>query len=59
LGSWAAGIGGCAARQTLDNQELYKNIFEKAAALMESLVNKHPFIHGNKRTEIACAVGLL
>jgi len=43
-------------RATFDKQELYKNIFEKAAALMESLVNNHPFIDGNKRTGIACTV---
>ena len=43
-------------RATFDNQELYTNIFEKAAALMESLVNNHPFIDGNKRTGIACTV---
>jgi len=27
----------------------YKNIFEEAAALMESLANNHPFLDGNKR----------
>lgn len=27
----------------------YKNIFEEAASLMESLTNNHPFIDGNKR----------
>lgn len=43
-------------RATFDKQELYKNIFEKAAALMESLVNNHPFIDGNERTGIACTV---
>lgn len=43
-------------RQTFDNEELYPDIFEKAAALMESLVNNHPFIDGNKRTGIACTV---
>jgi death-on-curing protein len=43
-------------RQTFDNEELYPDIFEKSAALMESLVNNHPFIDGNKRTGIACAV---
>ena len=41
---------------TFDRQELYPDIFEKAAALMESLVNNHPFVDGNKRTGIACAV---
>ena len=43
-------------RQTFDNEELYPDIFEKAAALMESLVNNHPFIDGNKRTGIASTV---
>jgi len=43
-------------RQTFDNQELYSDIFEKSGALMESLVNNHPFIDGNKRTGIACTV---
>lgn len=43
-------------RATFDNQELYTNIFEKAAALMESLVNNHPFVDGNKRAGIACTV---
>lgn len=41
---------------TFDGKELYTDIFEKAAALMESLVNNHPFVDGNKRTGIACAV---
>jgi death-on-curing protein len=27
----------------------YKNIFEEAAALMESLAINHPFVDGNKR----------
>jgi death-on-curing protein len=43
-------------RQTFDNEELYPDIFQKAAALMESLVNNHPFIDGNKRTGITCTV---
>jgi death-on-curing protein len=41
---------------TFDRQELYLDAFEKAAALMESLINNHPFVDGNKRTGIACAV---
>lgn len=28
----------------------YKNLFEEAAALMESLANNHGFVDGNKRT---------
>ena len=43
-------------RASFDRRELYAGIFEKAAALMESLVNNHPFIDGNKRTGIACTV---
>jgi death on curing protein len=27
----------------------YKNIYQKAAALFESLTNNHPFVDGNKR----------
>ena len=41
---------------TFDKRELYTNIFDKAAALMESLINNHPFLDGNKRTGIACTV---
>ena len=41
---------------TFDRQELYPDVFEKAAALMESLINNHPFVDGNKRTGIACAI---
>lgn len=43
-------------RATFDRHDLYPSIFEKAAALMESLVNNHPFVDGNKRTGIACTV---
>lgn len=31
----------------------YKDIIEEAAALMESLIQNHPFIDGNKRTAFA------
>ncbi|MBN1453291.1 MAG: type II toxin-antitoxin system death-on-curing family toxin [Anaerolineales bacterium] len=43
-------------KATFDDKELHTDIFVKAAALMESLVNNHPFMDGNKRTGIACAV---
>lgn len=33
--------------------------FEKAAALMESIIRRHPFIDGNKRTATASASYLL
>jgi death-on-curing protein len=29
---------------------IYTSIFEKASALIESFLNNHPFINGNKRT---------
>lgn len=37
---------------TFDGNELYPDLFNKAAALMESLTQNHPFLDGNKRTGI-------
>lgn len=37
---------------TFDAQDLYPDLFLKAAALMESLSQNHPFVDGNKRTAI-------
>jgi death-on-curing protein len=36
-------------------QELYPTLFEKAAAIMPSIVQNHPFVDGNKRTGISTA----
>jgi death on curing protein len=36
--------------QTFGGNDLYESIFEKAAALGESLIINHPFLDGNKRT---------
>ena len=36
--------------QTFDNKELYSTPIDKAAALIESILNNHPFVDGNKRT---------
>jgi len=36
--------------QTFDNKELYPTTIDKAASLIESILNNHPFIDGNKRT---------
>lgn len=36
--------------QTFDQFDLHKNHYEKAAALIESIVTNHPFVDGNKRT---------
>ena len=40
---------------TFDGNELYPDVFSKAAALLDSLVRNHPFVDGNKRTAIAAA----
>ena len=44
---------------TFDGVELYQDVHKKAAALMESLINDHPFVDGNKRTGIASAAMFL
>jgi death-on-curing protein len=46
------GIESALARpfQTFDGEDLYPSIFEKAAAIGESLIISHPFIDGNKRS---------
>ena len=36
--------------QTFDGNDLYPNIYLKAAAILESILINHPFIDGNKRT---------
>lgn len=40
---------------TFDGKELYADVFIKAAALMDSMVNNHPFADGNKRTGVMSA----
>lgn len=42
-------------RATFDGKDLYRGLFPKAAALMESLIGNHPFLDGNKRTAISAA----
>jgi len=36
--------------QTFDQHDLYATPIEKATCLLESVLNNHPFIDGNKRT---------
>jgi death-on-curing protein len=36
--------------QTFGGEPLYPSIFEKAAAIIESVLMNHPFVDGNKRT---------
>lgn len=40
---------------TFDGVDLYGNIFDKAAALLQSLLKNHPFVDGNKRTALSSA----
>ena len=42
-------------RATFDGQDLYPDLYAKAAALMVGLVNNHPFIDGNKRVGVTAA----
>jgi len=44
---------------TFDGQDLYPDIFFKAGALMESLLQNHPFVDGNKRTAVTSAAMFL
>lgn len=39
--------------------ELFPTPFGKAAALMESIIRRHPFVDGNKRTGLLAGVALL
>ena len=39
--------------------DLYPDLWSKAAALMESLIQNHPFVDGNKRVGLAAAGILL
>lgn len=45
--------------QTFGGDDLYPSIFEKAAALLDSICNNHPFVDGNKRTALVAAAYLL
>ena len=42
-------------QSTDGSQDLYPDLFHKAAVLMDSLIRNHPFLDGNKRTGIAAA----
>ena len=46
-------------KATFGGRDLYPNIFDKASALVQSLILNHPFDDGNKRTAFAsCALFL-
>jgi len=40
---------------TFDGEDLYADLAAKAAAMMHSLVQSHPFVDGNKRVAAAAA----
>lgn len=40
---------------TFDKNDLYPDLFSKAASLMHSIIKNHPFVDGNKRTAITAA----
>lgn len=40
---------------SFDGVDLYQDIFDKAAALLQSLLKNHPFVDGNKRTAFSSA----
>lgn len=44
---------------TFGGQQLYPSLFDKAAALMHSLIMNHAFIDGNKRTASVSAITFL
>lgn len=45
--------------QTFEGKYLYETVFEKAAALGESLIKNHPFFDGNKRIGMLVMVSWL
>lgn len=45
--------------QTFDGEDLYPSLFEKAAAIAESIIINHPFNDGNKRTGFLAMLAIL
>lgn len=45
--------------QTFGGEQLYPTLFEKAAALGQSLIVNHPFCDGNKRTGMLAMASLI
>jgi len=43
-------------RATVFGEDAYESVFDKAAALLLSLVTNHPFVDGNKRVGFVAAV---
>jgi death on curing protein len=55
------GLGSALAQpqRTFNGQDLYPTIERKAAALLYSLCQNHPFIDGNKRTAFPASITFL
>ncbi len=45
--------------QNVFGEELYPSLFDKAAALIRSIIADHPFVDGNKRTAMLSGLTLL
>lgn len=43
-------------KQEVFGEALYPTIYEKAAVLMRAIIAEHPFVDGNKRTGMMCAL---
>ena len=44
---------------TFDGQLLHDTVYEMAAAYLYSICRNHPFVDGNKRTAVSCALTFL
>ena len=42
-------------QSSFDDEDLYPDLYSKAAALLDSLIRNHPFVDGNKRTGMAAS----
>jgi death-on-curing protein len=40
-------------------EELFPTLFDKAAAIIESVIRRHPFVDGNKRTGLLAGAAML
>lgn len=45
--------------QSVFGEELYKSVYEKAAALIRGIIGDHPFVDGNKRTAMLAGLTFL
>jgi death-on-curing protein len=45
--------------QAFEGKDAYATPFEKAAAICEAIIRRHPFVDGNKRTGISAGAYLL